>query len=140
VARVDVAAVDVAIVDVACIDVAAVNAAHVDEADVDIARVDVDMALSTWLSLMWGPPTWPLGFDVAGRRRSHRPTPSFASTHLHLLGPPTPQTISSSSSSSCVLSSLGYVADVDMAGLTCPGRNRRGVADDNGTGAWRVST
>ena len=65
VARVDVAAVDVAIVDVARIDVAAVDAAHVDEADVDIARVDVDVALSTWLSLTWGPPMRPLGFDVA---------------------------------------------------------------------------
>ena len=84
-ARVDVAAVDVAIVDVARIDVAAVDAAHVDEADVDIARVDVDVALSTWLSLTWGPPTRPLGFDVAGRRCSHRPAPSFASTHLQAL-------------------------------------------------------
>ena len=68
VARIDVAAVDVAVVNVACVNVAVIDVAAVDAACVNMA--DVDVAPSTWLSsmwlsVMWGPPTWPLGVEVA---------------------------------------------------------------------------
>jgi len=92
---VNVVHIDVAAVNVAHVDVAAVNVAHVNMADVDVARVDVadvdvacvdiadvDVAPSTW-----GPPTRLLGVDMAGRRGSRRPAPSFASTLL-LVPPP----------------------------------------------------
>src|SRR6266700_2982186 len=71
----------------------------------------------TWLELMWGLPMQPLGFDFAGRRGSCPPAPSFTSPHPPLLVPPPPHPTSSPSPSSCVPSSLGYVADVDVVWL-----------------------
>jgi len=75
---------------------------------------------------------------AGGQGGSRHPAPCFASTLL-LVPPPCP--ISSSSSSSCVPSTLGYVAGVDVVALTCPGRNRRGVADvDMVCGMWSTGS
>ena len=140
VACIDVVRIEVAVVDMARIDVAAVDAAHVDVADMDMARVDVadvdvarvdvadvdvarvDVADVDVVPSMWGLQMWPLGVDVADRHGSCHPTTSFVLTPC----PTTPSSHVSSSSSPCVLSSLGYVADVDVvrvdvAALTGPG-------------------